>query len=299
MTLFATALTNQRLPAAPIGIARLVIGIGAFLAGLEALIIAARVFESGSLRIPYSAAPFHLSDQALGALVLSWLMFAAAFAAGFMTRATGLGLALTMGLVLSSDQRLYSNHFYLLALIIFLLTLADCGASRSLDARRKQPRTSVPAWPLFLLKAQLTMVYSFAALTKIGSEYLSGDVLTAFFHFDRVPFLRDYIAASTLFAALAILSIATELFLAVALWSPRWRKLGLIVAVLFHASIVVLMSGGNPLALTNFGIMMICLNGLFYTLPPLIFRADGATLRSAAPLAHWLPSSQSLDPAAD
>ena len=266
----ALRLVSTRVAAGPVGLARTAVGIAAFLQGLEALALLTRIVAPGVARFPYATIWWNFPSWTVGPLVGAWLFFAVTFAVGWRTRSAGFGLTAVMGSCLLLDQQVYSNHLYLLTLVVFLLTLADCGARRSVDARRGLGNPTVPAWPLFLLKMQLTVVYAFAAAAKLNGEYLSGAVLAATVHRSGILSLPTTWEAPSMFAALAVGSIATELVLACALWSVRWCKVGLVGAAGFHGLIFMVMTSGIflGLELAVFAIEMVTVYALSSALSP-------------------------------
>mgnify|MGYP006199594577 CR=1 FL=1 len=86
--------------------------------------------------------------------------------------------------VLFSDQQLYSNHLYLMVIVVGLLTAGDGGAALSLDAMRRGARETVPTWPMWLLRVQVSIVYGSAALSKVNLTYLSGSVVASYLRRD-------------------------------------------------------------------------------------------------------------------
>lgn len=80
----------------------------------------------------------------------------------------------------------------------------------------------------WLWRWQVTIVYTFAAVTKLTPDYLSGRVLDQ----------RLSLPAAAL-VGLSVAGLLTEGFLAFGLWRWQWTKL---VGVAFHMSIVVVMA---------------------------------------------------------
>ena len=70
----------------------------------------------------------------------------------------------------------YLNHFYLISLLSFLMILVPAHRAFSVDALRKPGwRTDfVPAWPLYMLRAQMVLVYFYAGVAKINEDWLMG-----------------------------------------------------------------------------------------------------------------------------
>ena len=83
-----------------------------------------------------------------------------------------------------------------------------------------------------VLRAQLSIVYGFAAVAKIGPVWLSGLSLRV-----NAPLVPEFLVVPMAFAAIVI-----EGFLAVALWFPRLRPLVLVVAVPSHVGFWLLVA---------------------------------------------------------
>jgi len=121
------------------------------------------------------------------------------------------------------------NHMYLLTLLILLLTVADSGRALSVDALLGRAASTVDYWPVWLIKAQITIVYAFAALNKlIHPTFMNGQVLFRQFHLgpiESVPALGPVLAA---------LVIAVEFFIAIGLWRPALRGAAIVTGLIFH-----------------------------------------------------------------
>jgi vitamin K-dependent gamma-carboxylase len=74
------------------------------------------------------------------------------------------------------DQTRYLNHFYLVCLISFLMCFLPAERAFSIDAllRRKIRSDVVPAWTLWLLRAQVGIPYFFGGIAKLNSDWLYG-----------------------------------------------------------------------------------------------------------------------------
>ncbi|MEJ7815347.1 MAG: HTTM domain-containing protein, partial [Rubrobacter sp.] len=87
------------------------------------------------------------------------------------------------------DQALYLNHFYLMALISFLMIFIPAHRAFSVDAWLKPEIRSgtTPAWAPFLLAAQMGIVYFYGGLAKLNGDWLRGEPM------------RTWLAAETSF----------------------------------------------------------------------------------------------------
>src|SRR5215218_8420659 len=101
---------------------------------------------------------------------------AACVMVGFLFRiaAPVLFLAFTYSFLL--DQTRYLNHFYLVCLISFLMCFLPAERAFSIDAllRRKIRSEVVPAWTLWLLRAQVGIPFFYGGIAKLNSDWLYG-----------------------------------------------------------------------------------------------------------------------------
>lgn len=72
------------------------------------------------------------------------------------------------------DKSNYLNHYYLVSLLCLLLCFSDAQRFASIDALRNTSirRTTVAAWTINLIKAQLFIVYFYAGLAKLNPDWL-------------------------------------------------------------------------------------------------------------------------------
>jgi hypothetical protein len=114
-----------------------------------------------------------LSEQGMQALFVALLLAALCVAAGFAFRLASAFFALGLIYVQLIDVSTYLNHYYLAALLALLLAVSPAGHYWSVDAklrRRERPTVSV-AW-LYLFRLQVGVVYVFAGLAKLQSDWL-------------------------------------------------------------------------------------------------------------------------------
>jgi hypothetical protein len=251
-------MTSAEIAAWPLARTRIIIGILAFVRGLEGLRVLRHVTEPGMLRLPYIAGMPVLARGEVFWLAGTWLLAALAFAVGWRTRVAGVVLMLVLVRVLTADQQAYSSHLYLLLVLISTLTCGQSSGVASLDARLDGPRERVPGWPVWLLAVQGTLVYGYAAVDKLIPAYLSGAVLCAHFgwlHHQPPPVM--------ICAALALGSIVTELFLAFGLWRRRLWLVACAVGIGLHVAMVVMLSSEVRLQLIVFAGEMLVLYPLY------------------------------------
>jgi hypothetical protein len=253
-----TLRTNPR----QLAVARIIIGVNAALASREASRMLSKLLTPSVVKLPFSPWVPVLPSSALRIFIAVWLVAALVFALGWKTRVAGAVLVLVTGYTLVLDRQTYSNHLYLLVLVILLLTISDSGAVWSLDARRQGMRRDVVAWPILLLKIQVTIVYVFSAVAKITPPYLAGEILTWSLRQQGWLAVPQSWRAPAAMSLLAVTSIVAELFIACGLWSPRLRLSAIIAGMGFHLlSIAVLDS--SRLSLAIFALNMFAVYLLF------------------------------------
>jgi vitamin K-dependent gamma-carboxylase len=94
---------------------------------------------------------------------------------GFLYRLSTLLFFLAFSYLFFIDQARYLNHFYMVILINFLLMIMPANRSFSVDAKLwpKLRSDSIPGWTLWILRAQFEIIYIYAGLVKINSDWLS------------------------------------------------------------------------------------------------------------------------------
>ncbi|MGI9066735.1 MAG: HTTM domain-containing protein [Pyrinomonadaceae bacterium] len=119
---------------------------------------------------PWPGEGMHVHFFVLGVL-------AACILAGFFYRIAATLFFLGFTYVFLLDQTRYLNHFYLVSLISFLLIFLPAERALSVDAllRPKIRSDTVPAWTLWLLRAQIGMAYFFGGIAKLNSDWLRGE----------------------------------------------------------------------------------------------------------------------------
>ncbi len=72
------------------------------------------------------------------------------------------------------DKSNYLNHYYFISIISFLLCLVPAGRAYSLDVKFGWVKacTHVPAWCISIFKFQLAIVYFYAGIAKVNSDWL-------------------------------------------------------------------------------------------------------------------------------
>ena len=105
-------------------------------------------------------------------LVLALGLASAALLVGWRTRAACAVLLLVLGWIELVDATTYLNHYWFLTLVAAIGVIAPLGSGWGLDARRAGgPRAVARGW-IWLLRFQVGVVYCFAGLAKLQSDWL-------------------------------------------------------------------------------------------------------------------------------
>ena len=240
----------------PFGLTRIIVGAAALLRAGVAWDILGRFGPADVIRIPIVSA---LPDPASGAarlIVAGWAVAALAFTIGWRVRLSGTVLALTIAGYGLLDSQTYSNHLYLMLLLVILLTVGGSEAGLAVG----RPSSTIPQWPVLLVKSQVTIVYAFAALTKLNGDFLSGTVLAGVLRNGVIPYPEAWRTQAVL-SVVAAAAVFTELFLAAFLWSRRWRGAAFVLGLGLHLSITLLIA--PTLELIVFSLLMLGTYPLF------------------------------------
>src|SRR5438874_3245208 len=118
-----------------------------------------------------------LPAQWIGVVVASLALSGMTMALGLFYRASAVTVFLTWGYLFAveSTRTYWQSHFYLEALLAFLMIWMPAARRYSIDAwlarGRNSPRT-VPSWTLLLLRGQLVIAYFYAGVAKLNADWL-------------------------------------------------------------------------------------------------------------------------------
>ena len=163
---------------------------------------------------------------------------AACVMVGFLYRLAAPVLFLAFTYVFLLDQTRYMNHFYLVCLISFLMCFLPAERSFSIDAllRRKIRSDVVPAWTLWLLRAQVGIPYFYGGLAKLNSDWIPGGepMRTWLRPFSAVPEVGAIFKAEWVVYSFVIGGLMLDLLVVPLLLWRRTRPFAFAAAVLFN-----------------------------------------------------------------
>jgi hypothetical protein len=110
-------------------------------------------------------------------LMAGMVLFSIFMVIGYCYRLSSVMVALGFTYLFLLDKTTYQNHYYLICLISWLMTVMPAERACSIDCwQRADIRSStVPAWTLWLLRFQIGMPYFYGGIAKISGDWLAGE----------------------------------------------------------------------------------------------------------------------------
>ena len=133
------------------------------------------------------------------------------------------------------DKTTYLNHYYFVSVLSFLLFFLPAAAYYSLDARQKQERL-VPRWSIDAIKLLLTIVYFYAGLAKLNSDWLlEAKPLSIWLATkEDIPLIGSLLKESWVAYAFSWSGALYDLLIPFLLWYRPTRGLAFVAVVVFH-----------------------------------------------------------------
>jgi len=164
------------------------------------------------------------------------------FAMGFYYRWVTPLFLLSGASMFLMERTLYINHFYLYSLVLFLFLFLPANRGYSYDTWRKpQLKVSeVPAWTVYLLLFQLSVVYFYSGIAKINSDWFQAQPVQIWLARKADYPLIGGILSSTPHAYLvAYGGLLFDLFVVPFMLYKPTRQVAFIICCLFHLANVI------------------------------------------------------------
>lgn len=189
-----------------------------------------QLFIEPSVRFPYWGFDWlePLSPAGMHCVFALNAISALVFATGrFYRVALSLFLASFLYLELL-DRSNYLNHYYLVTLISLLLLCMPLS--------RGALRRGVPLACIWVLRFQLTLVYVFAGIAKLRSDWLFDGLPLGIWlpRHSNLPIVGAYFDEAWVALAMSWAGAAFDLFVAFFLWTPRFRGVAYVAVIAFH-----------------------------------------------------------------
>lgn len=142
------------------------------------------------------------------------------------------------------DKTTYLNHYYFISILSFLMIFLPANAYYSVDALKNPQKAfqKIPAWTINSIKLLLCMVYFYAGLAKLNSDWLLLAMplkiwLPAKFY---IPFLGDFLSLVWVQYAFSWAGAAYDLCIPFLLLYRKTRPFAFVAVVVFHVMTRVL-----------------------------------------------------------
>ncbi|MEL7423322.1 MAG: HTTM domain-containing protein [Bacteroidota bacterium] len=157
---------------------------------------------------------------------------------GYRYRLSTLVFFLSFTYIELMDKTTYLNHYYFVSVMSFLLLWLPADRYYSLDALRKPDWLikEVPQWSIDAVKLMLAIVYFYAGLAKLNSDWLlSAQPLATWlptrYH---LPLIGPYLREEWMHFAMSWAGALYDLLIPFLLWNARTRPLAFVAVVVFH-----------------------------------------------------------------
>lgn len=136
------------------------------------------------------------------------------------------------------DITYYLNHYYFVSIIAFLLIWLPANRYFSLDVYRKPGlrRERIPRWCITVLKVQIAIVYLYAGLAKINSDWLLQALPLVIWlpAKSSLPLIGPIFQYKITAYAFSWLGMLFDTFIILGLWFKKTRGLAYLAVIIFH-----------------------------------------------------------------
>ena len=136
------------------------------------------------------------------------------------------------------DKTTYLNHYYFISIVAFVLLFLPANAYFSVDAYRnpKLAFAKIPRWNIDILKLLLFLVYFYAGLAKLNSDWLIEAMPLKIWlpNNEHLPLIGDWLNKNWVIYAFSYLGACYDLSIVfLLLWKPT-RIFAFVLVVIFH-----------------------------------------------------------------
>ena len=153
----------------------------------------------------------------------------------YRTSVASFGLLWTIAYWMQKSN--YNNHYYLVVLLCFLMFFIPANRRFSIDAKLNPSLQSdyCPSWCHYILILQIWIVYTYAGMAKINSDWLAGKPISIWFSAKSNYFLIGPVLAREWFQTLVVYGgLLFDLFHIPFMFWKKTRLLVFVIAVFFH-----------------------------------------------------------------
>lgn len=136
------------------------------------------------------------------------------------------------------DKSNYLNHYYFVSLMSFLMILVPANGYFSFDSVLfpNRRRLTIPQWNTGILKFQLAVVYIFAGIAKVNTDWLfDANPLKIWLQaHHHIPFFGSFLKQEWLAYAFSWMGCFYDLFIVFFLLSQKYRPYAYFFVIFFH-----------------------------------------------------------------
>ncbi len=137
----------------------------------------------------------------------------------------------------SNAKSSYNNHYYLLALISFIMCFFPANRGYSIDANQNSSiqSNSMYSYVRWVIILQLFLVYTYVSIAKLYGDWLDFGIIEILMK-DKAhyPMIGSFLQETLVHKSVAIIGIVFDALIVPALlWKPT-RKVAFIISILFH-----------------------------------------------------------------
>lgn len=179
-----------------------------------------------------------LSSRGMHALFIALTVMSACIAIGLFYRAAIILYVVGFTYVQLIDVTNYLNHYYLVSLLAFLMCFMPLDRAYSVDAWLfpKRKCATFPAWCTYILRLQVGVVYFFAGLAKVNSDWLIHAQPLNIWLSSRtyMPIVGSFFGERWVAQAMSWAGCVFDLSIVFFLLRPKTRILAYAVVIVFH-----------------------------------------------------------------
>ncbi|UOB17996.1 HTTM domain-containing protein [Abyssalbus ytuae] len=191
--------------------------------------------------------PFESPALMYGMVILCACM-ALFIALGFLYRISTILFFISFTYLELIEKAWYLNHYYFVSLVAFLLCLVPANANFSLDARLFPAikKELIPSWGINIFKLQISIVYFFAGLAKIKTDWLLHALPLKIWLKTKadIPVIGHLLQYDITAYFFSWFGLVYDLSVAFFLWNKKTRPYALIAVLLFHSMTALLFNIG-------------------------------------------------------
>lgn len=136
------------------------------------------------------------------------------------------------------DKTTYLNHYYFISIISFILIFLPANTTHSVDAYKntKIRFQEVPSWTIDILKLMLAIVYFYAGLAKLNSDWLIEAMPLKIWlpNQSNIPLIGSFLHETWIQYAFSWTGAIYDLSIPFLLYNKRTRNFAFFLVVIFH-----------------------------------------------------------------